>query len=385
MLLLSRTDKIINFAVVFKICMQSNCVVERIYNIHEENLYIEKLDNIYKYNNPGQLSDTNGYKINELEAVYQSLKFMNSYFNNSGTSSKYLHSLVKDKSKNHLDAQNTFLLGYRNNAGNKLSAMLVDGMWWENEAKEFFNALGAQDASRGFGQREYRIMLLPDFEGQKSDKSVIAAGDAGKALLDAGVDAIKVGIGPGSICTTRVVAGVGMPQVSAIYEVRKAIGDEVPLIADGGIKQSGDVAKALAVGAHCVMMGSVLAGTMEGPGDKIIHHGRRYVVYRGMGSLEAMKTSKGSRERYGQSDVDDTKKLVPQGIEGMVPYRGALWEVIHQFTGGLRYSLGYCGTRTIPELTARAKIIRVSAAGLKEAHPHDILLSKDAPNYMADN
>ena len=176
-----------------------------------------------------------------------------------------------------------------------------------------------------------------------------------------------------------------MPQVSAIYEVRKAIGDEVPLIADGGIKQSGDVAKALAVGAHCVMMGSVLAGTMEGPGDKIIHHGRRYVVYRGMGSLEAMKTSKGSRERYGQSDVDDTKKLVPQGIEGMVPYRGALWEVIHQFTGGLRYSLGYCGTRTIPELTARAKIIRVSAAGLKEAHPHDILLSKDAPNYMADN
>ena len=213
----------------------------------------------------------------------------------------------------------------------------------------------------------------------------IAAGDAGKALLDAGVDAIKVGIGPGSICTTRVVAGVGMPQVSAIYEVRKAIGDEVPLIADGGIKQSGDVAKAIAVGAHCVMMGSVLAGTMESPGDKIIHHGRRYVVYRGMGSLEAMKTSKGSRERYGQADVDDTKKLVPQGIEGMVPFRGALWEVVHQFTGGLRYSLGYCGTRTIPELTARAKVIRVSASGLKEAHPHDILLSKDAPNYMADN
>ena len=213
----------------------------------------------------------------------------------------------------------------------------------------------------------------------------IATAAAAEALVEAGADAIKVGIGPGSICTTRVVAGVGTPQVTAVYQAVKAVGGRVPIIADGGIKQSGDVAKALAVGAHCVMMGSVLAGTMESPGDKIIHHGRRYVVYRGMGSLEAMKTSKGSRERYGQADVDDTKKLVPQGIEGMVPFRGALWEVVHQFTGGLRYSLGYCGTRTIPELTARAKIIRVSASGLKEAHPHDILLSKDAPNYMADN
>jgi IMP dehydrogenase len=174
-----------------------------------------------------------------------------------------------------------------------------------------------------------------------------------------------------------------MPQVSAIYEVRKAIGDEVPLIADGGIKQSGDVAKAIAVGAHCVMMGSVLAGTMESPGDKIIHHGRRYVVYRGMGSLEAMKTSKGSRERYGQADVDDTKKLVPQGIEGLVPYRGPVADVVFQMVGGLRYSLGYCGARTIAELQEKAKVIRVTAAGLREAHPHDVTMLKDAPNYSS--
>ena len=213
----------------------------------------------------------------------------------------------------------------------------------------------------------------------------VATGEAGKALADAGVDAVKVGIGPGSICTTRVVAGVVTPQVTAIYQVRKAIGDELPLIADGGIKQSGDVAKAFAVGATSVMMGSVLAATLESPGEKMIHNGRRYVIYRGMGSLEAMKKNKGSRERYGQSDVDDSKKLVPQGVEGMVPYRGALWEVIYQFAGGLRYSLGYCGTRTIAELTARAKVIRVSTSGLKEAHPHDIIMSKDAPNYMSEN
>ena len=213
----------------------------------------------------------------------------------------------------------------------------------------------------------------------------IATGEAAKALADAGVDAVKVGIGPGSICTTRVVAGVGTPQVSAVYQVRKALGDELPLIADGGIKQSGDVAKAFAVGATSVMMGSVLAATLESPGEKIIHHGRRYVIYRGMGSLEAMKKNKGSRERYGQSDVDDSKRLVPQGVEGMVPYRGALWEVVHQFSGGLRYSLGYCGTKTIAELRQRAKVIRVSSSGLKEAHPHDIIMSKDAPNYMSEN
>ncbi|OGV38583.1 MAG: IMP dehydrogenase [Lentisphaerae bacterium GWF2_45_14] len=211
----------------------------------------------------------------------------------------------------------------------------------------------------------------------------IATAEAAKALADAGADGIKVGIGPGSICTTRVVAGVGVPQLSAVYNVRKALPDDVAVIADGGIRQSGDVAKAIAAGASSVMMGSVLAGTQESPGEKIIHQGRRYVVYRGMGSLAAMKTSKGSRERYGQADVDDEKKLVPQGIEGMVPYRGSISEVIHQFSGGVRYSCGYCGTRTLPELQNKAIFVKVTNAGLKEAHPHDVTMLKDAPNYMS--
>ncbi len=213
----------------------------------------------------------------------------------------------------------------------------------------------------------------------------IATYEAAEALLKAGADAVKVGIGPGSICTTRVVAGVGTPQVSAVYNVSKAINGEIPIIADGGIKQSGDVAKAIAMGASAVMMGSVLAGTLESPGEKIIHHGRRYVVYRGMGSLEAMKKSKGSRERYGQADVDDSKKIVPQGVEGMVPYRGSLWEVIQQFAGGLKYSLGYCGAKDLDTLRKTAKVIRVSSSGLKEAHPHDIIMLKDAPNYMSES
>lgn len=209
----------------------------------------------------------------------------------------------------------------------------------------------------------------------------IATMEAAKALMDAGVDAVKVGIGPGSICTTRVVAGVGIPQVSAIWEARQALGDSVPIIADGGIKQSGDVPKAIVAGASTVMMGSALAGTQESPGEKIFHHGRRYVVYRGMGSLEAMKKNKGSRERYGQSDVDDDAQLVPQGVEGLVPFRGSAMDVLHQYIGGLRYSLGYCGTRTIAELQNNGRFVRISGAGLREAHPHDIQMTKDAPNY----
>ena len=209
----------------------------------------------------------------------------------------------------------------------------------------------------------------------------VATAEGAKALVDAGADGVKVGIGPGSICTTRVVAGVGVPQVSAVYAVRTAVPDDVPVIADGGIKQSGDVAKALAVGAACVMMGSALAGTSESNGDVVLHQGRSYVAYRGMGSLEAMKCNKGSRERYGQDDVDSDTELVPQGIEAMVPFRGAVRNVIHQFVGGLRYSLGYCGARTIPEFQAKAKMVRVSAAGLREAHPHDVVITKDAPNY----
>ncbi|MCI7643663.1 MAG: IMP dehydrogenase [Lentisphaeria bacterium] len=213
----------------------------------------------------------------------------------------------------------------------------------------------------------------------------IATAKAAKALADAGADGIKVGIGPGSICTTRVVAGVGVPQLTAVFEVSRAIPRDIPVIADGGIKQSGDVAKAIAVGASSVMMGSALAGTSESTGEITLHQGRRYVIYRGMGSVEAMKNGKASRERYGQRDVDDDSKLVPQGIEGLVPFRGSVNDVIYQFVGGLRYSLGYCGTKTIKALQEEAELIRVSMAGLREAHPHDITMLKDAPNYSNSN
>ena len=213
----------------------------------------------------------------------------------------------------------------------------------------------------------------------------IATAEAAKALVDAGADAIKVGIGPGSICTTRVVAGVGVPQVSAVYAVKSAVPADVPVIADGGIKQSGDVAKALAVGASCVMMGSALAGTSESNGDVVLHQGRSYVSYRGMGSLEAMKCNKGSRERYGQDDVEDDNQLVPQGIEAMVPFRGAVRNVIHQFVGGVRYSFGYCGAKTLPEFQEKAMMVRITNAGLREAHPHDVVITKDAPNYSSNS
>lgn len=209
----------------------------------------------------------------------------------------------------------------------------------------------------------------------------IATSEAAKALAEVGADGIKVGIGPGSICTTRVVAGVGVPQVSAVYAASRVVGTEIPIIADGGIKQSGDVAKAIAVGASCVMMGSVLAGTSESNGEVVLHQGRSYVAYRGMGSLEAMKANAGSRERYGQEDVDDDTMLVPQGIEAMVPYRGTVRAVIHQFAGGLRYSLGYCGSRNLQEFQEKARMVRVTSAGLREAHPHDVVITKDAPNY----
>ncbi|MCP4177366.1 MAG: IMP dehydrogenase [bacterium] len=217
----------------------------------------------------------------------------------------------------------------------------------------------------------------------------VVAGNIGtyegaKALLEAGADAIKVGIGPGSICTTRVVAGVGIPQISAIYSAAKAVDSKVPIIADGGIKQSGDIAKAVTAGASTVMMGSVLAGTQESPGEKIYHKGRTYVVYRGMGSLEAMKENKSSRERYGVAEIEDINKLVPQGIEGMVLFRGSVSDVINQYAGGIRYSLGYCGAKTIDELKQKGQFIKVSPAGLKEAHPHDIKIVKDAPNYSLE-
>lgn len=207
--------------------------------------------------------------------------------------------------------------------------------------------------------------------------------EGARKLMECGADAIKVGIGPGSICTTRVVAGVGIPQLTAIYNAWKGVGDEIPIIADGGIAHSGDVAKALTVGASSVMMGSALAGTEECPGERILHQGRTYVIYRGMGSIDAMRRGRGSRERYGVSNEISEDKLVPQGIEGMIPFRGSVADVMNQYVGGLHFSLSYIGARTIPEMQQNARFWRVSSNGLNEANPHNVIMQKDAPNYSA--
>ena len=208
----------------------------------------------------------------------------------------------------------------------------------------------------------------------------IATGEAAKYLVDAGADAVKVGIGPGSICTTRVVAGVGFPQFSAVLECAAAIkGSGVPVIADGGIRYTGDIPKAIAAGADCVMLGSLLAGTKESPGETIIYEGRKFKSYRGMGSVEAMK--KGSKDRYFQDVEDDIKKLVPEGIVGRVPYKGELNESIHQFVGGLRAGMGYCGAGTIDALKENGRFVKITASGINESHPHDVTITKEAPNY----
>ncbi|MBR3433213.1 MAG: IMP dehydrogenase [Bacteroidaceae bacterium] len=207
----------------------------------------------------------------------------------------------------------------------------------------------------------------------------IATGDAARMLVEAGADGVKVGIGPGSICTTRVVAGVGVPQLSAVYDVACALkGTGVPLIADGGLRYSGDVVKALAAGGYSVMIGSLVAGTEESPGDTIIYNGRKFKSYRGMGSLEAMEC--GSKDRYFQAGVKDVKKLVPEGIAGRVPYKGTVQEVIFQLVGGLRSGMGYCGAGTIEQLH-NAKFVRITNAGVLESHPHDVTITSEAPNY----
>ena len=210
----------------------------------------------------------------------------------------------------------------------------------------------------------------------------VSTGDGALALVDAGADAVKLGQGPGSICTTRVVAGVGVPQVTAIYDAAQAlVGQDVPLIADGGIRNSGDIAKAIAAGADAVMLGSLLAGTDEAPGEVIVHQGERFKEYRGMGSLGAMKARSFSKDRYFQGDVEDVDKLVPEGIEGRVPYKGPLTPIVHQVVGGLRQAMGYCGTATIEEMRADARFVRITPAGLLESHPHGVTITKDAPNY----
>ena len=208
----------------------------------------------------------------------------------------------------------------------------------------------------------------------------IATAEAALYLVEAGADAVKVGIGPGSICTTRVVAGVGFPQFSAVLEVAAALkGTGVPVIADGGVRFTGDIPKALAAGADCVMLGSLLAGTKESPGETIIYEGRKFKSYRGMGSVEAMK--KGSKDRYFQDVEDDIKKLVPEGIVGRVPYKGELFESMHQFIGGLRAGMGYCGAKDINTLKEHAKFVKITASGIAESHPHNVTITKEAPNY----
>lgn len=208
----------------------------------------------------------------------------------------------------------------------------------------------------------------------------IATPEAARYLVEAGADAVKVGIGPGSICTTRVVAGVGFPQFSAVLEVAAAIkGSGVPVIADGGIRYTGDIPKALAAGADCVMLGSLLAGTKESPGETIIYEGRKFKSYRGMGSVEAMK--QGSKDRYFQDVEDDIKKLVPEGIVGRVPYKGDLNESIHQFVGGLRAGMGYCGAKDVETLKETGRFVKITASGINESHPHDVTITKESPNY----
>lgn len=230
------------------------------------------------------------------------------------------------------------------------------------------------------------IEMVASLRKQFSDAQIIAGNiataDAAKALIDAGVDAVKVGIGPGSICTTRVIAGVGVPQITAIMNVAEVtMATGVPLIADGGIKQTGDIAKAIAAGADSIMVGGMLAGHEESPGDKVLLEGRAYKVYRGMGSIGAMQ--KGSADRYFQDVEDEIAKLVPEGIEGRVPFKGNVSETIYQMTGGLRAAMGYCGCAGIDEMKRNAQFTRMTGAGLKESHPHNILITEESPNYFA--
>ncbi len=227
--------------------------------------------------------------------------------------------------------------------------------------------------------------IKSNFNGMEVIAGNIATGEAAHDLVQAGADAVKVGIGPGSICTTRMVAGVGVPQLTAIANVAGALeGSDVPLIADGGVRYSGDIAKAMAAGAHAVMIGSLFAGTEESPGDVELYQGRSYKSYRGMGSLGAMSQQQGSRDRYFQGETTELEKLVPEGIEGRVPYKGSLSAVIHQLTGGLRASMGYTGSATLAEMRKNAKLVRVSHAGMRESHVHDVAITKEAPNYRAD-
>ena len=270
----------------------------------------------------------------------------------------------------------------------RVGAAVGVGADWEERVESLVRAgvdLVAVDTAHGHsknvldtvGQIRRRYLGL-DIAGGN-----VATDEGTTALIQAGVNVVKVGVGPGSICTTRVVSGVGVPQITAIGSCAKAAARRnVPIIADGGIKFSGDITKALAAGADSVMIGSLFAGTEESPGETILYQGRTYKVYRGMGSLGAM--GQGSRDRYGQADVEDSKKLVPEGIEGQVPYKGALSFNIHQLVGGLRAGMGYLGCRDVATMRAKARFMQITAAGLREGHVHDVFITKEAPNYRVE-
>ena len=237
------------------------------------------------------------------------------------------------------------------------------------------------------GHSENVINAVVKLKGTFNDIELIA-GNVGtekgaEDLITAGVDGVKIGIGPGSICTTRIVAGIGVPQITAILSCRSISNKTgVPLIADGGVRFSGDITKALGAGAHSIMVGSLFAGTEESPGEQVFYQGRSYKVYRGMGSIEAMR--KGSKYRYYQTEQEEDDKLVPEGIVGRVPYIGSLSAYIHQLIGGLKAGMGYCGCRTIEELREKARFVKISAAGMRESHVHDVIITKEAPNYRLD-
>jgi IMP dehydrogenase len=270
----------------------------------------------------------------------------------------------------------------------RVGAAIGVGPDWEERVESLVRAgadLIAVDTAHGHSKNVIDVVKqirrrYPDLEVAGGN---VATEEGAQALIDAGVSAVKVGVGPGSICTTRVISGVGVPQLTAIASCAKiAERRNVPIIADGGIKYSGDITKALAAGASSVMIGSLFAGTEESPGETILYQGRTYKVYRGMGSLGAMK--QGSRDRYGQSDVEDSMKLVPEGIEGQVPYKGSLSFNIHQLVGGLRSGMGYLGSRDVVTLRARARFMQITSAGLKEGHVHDVFITKESPNYRVE-
>jgi IMP dehydrogenase len=270
----------------------------------------------------------------------------------------------------------------------RVGAALGVGADWEERVESLVRAgadLVAVDTAHGHSKNVLDVVKqvrrrYPDIDLAAGN---VATEEGTSALIEAGVNAVKVGVGPGSICTTRVVSGVGVPQITAITSCAKAAArHHVSIIADGGIKYSGDITKALAAGAQSVMIGSLFAGTEESPGETILYQGRTYKVYRGMGSLGAM--GQGSRDRYGQADVEDSRKLVPEGIEGQVPYKGSLSSNIHQLVGGLRAGMGYLGCKDVPTLGAKARFMRITAAGLKEGHVHDVFITKEAPNYRVE-